>query len=80
MSRIRIDGYPIGCPAVHGEGYCPFCGGGWPGTKSPSGKIISAIKNGDLLPMNLGCGTLEAQAEFLQDYFIRMFLIEKGVI
>lgn len=80
MPRIKIEDLPIGCPAAHSEGNCPQCGGGWPGTKSPSKKIISAIKNGDLLPMNLGCGTLEAQAEFLQDYFIRMFLIEKGVI
>jgi len=71
MSRIRIDGYPIGCPAVHGEGYCPFCGGGWPGTKSPSRSLIKAAQEFKLNPDNLGCGTLVEQGKFLVNHFSR---------
>ena len=71
MPRIRVDGYPIGCPAVHGEGYCPFCGGGWPGTKSPSAVLIKAAKKGGLNPVRLGCGTLEEQGKFLVAHFSR---------
>ena len=69
MPRIRIDGYPIGCPAVHGEGNCPFCGGGWPGTKSPSESLVKAAQELKLNPDNLGCGTLVEQGKFLVNHF-----------
>lgn len=69
MPRIRIDGYPIGCPAAHGEGNCPLCGGGWPGTKSPSESLIKTAREFKLRPKSLGCGTLVAQGRFLVNYF-----------
>lgn len=69
MPRIKIDGYPIGCPAVHGEGYCPFCGGGWPGTKSPSESLIKSAREFKLKPENLGCGPLTDQGRFLVKHF-----------
>lgn len=69
MPRIRIEGTPIGCPVIHGEGNCPRCGGGWPGTKSPSEVLVKAAKEGRLNPDKLGCGTLTEQGKFLQAYF-----------
>lgn len=63
--RIRVDGVAIGCPVVHGEGSCPHCGGGWPGTRSPSRSLIREAREGTLNPALLGCGNLQAQAEFL---------------
>lgn len=71
MPRIKIDGFPIGCPATHGEGNCPLCGGGWPGTTSPSRALIKAAEKGRLNPGRLGCGTLEEQGKFLVAYFSR---------
>lgn len=69
MPRIRIDGYPIGCPAAHGEGYCPFCGGGWPGTKSSSASLVKSAREFKLRPESLGCGTLVDQGKFLVNHF-----------
>lgn len=69
MPRIKIGGYPIGCPAAHGEGYCPFCGGGWPGTKSPSESLIKSAREFKLRPESLGCGTLVDQGKFLINHF-----------
>ena len=69
MSRVRIDGYPIGCPAAHGEGNCPLCGGGWPGTKSSSESLVKSAREFRLRPENLGCGTLAEQGRFLVNHF-----------
>lgn len=69
MPRTRIDGYPIGCPAAHGEGNCPLCGGGWPGTKSPSGSLVKAAREFKLKPEKLACGTLTDQGIFLVNHF-----------
>ena len=55
-----------------------MCGGSWAWEQNLPAENYFSNKNGDLLPMDLGCGTLETQAEFLQDHFIRMFLIERG--
>ena len=77
MSRIRIEGIPIGCPAIHGENNCPRCDGGWPGTKSPSAVLIKAAKEGKLHPNKLGCGPLMKQGELLVVHFSRN---RKGVI
>lgn len=71
MPRIKIEGFPIGCPAIHGEGNCPFCGGGWPGTTSPSRALIKAAEKGRLNPDRLGCGILEEQGKFLVAHFSR---------
>ena len=73
MPREKIHDLPIGCPIIHGEVSCPRCGGGWPGTKSPSKALIEAAKKGRLNPKNLGCGTLERQGEFLVAYFSRVW-------
>lgn len=65
MPRILIDGTPIGCPAIHGEGNCPMCGGGWPGTTAPSESLVRAARAGRLRPELLGCGPLISQAQHL---------------
>lgn len=69
MPRIIIDGTPIGCPVAHGEGNCPMCGGGWPGTDVPSKKLVGLARRGQLKPELMPCGTLGIQAEFLLEYF-----------
>lgn len=67
--RERIDGVAIGCPVQYGEGNCPFCGGGWPGTESPSEELIESAQTGALKPEKLACGTLQIQGRFLVNHF-----------
>jgi len=67
--RLRVDGREIGCPASHGEAPCPRCGGNWPGTRSPSSKIIDRAKRKTIKSGDMGCGVLEEQVEFLIRYF-----------
>lgn len=76
MTRIKIEDFPIGCPVIHGEGNCPFCGGGWPGTKSSSESLVKSAREFKLRPENLGCGTLTSQGKFLVNHF---FWNGKGV-
>jgi len=69
--RLTVDGNAIGCPVAHYEGPCPMCGGGWPGTKMSSVKLIEAAKNGGIRPEMLGCGVLEQQVAGLLAYYAR---------
>lgn len=67
--RRRVGGVAIGCPVTHNEPACMMCGGGWPGTKSPSEEIIKAVEKNVLNPDKLGCVVLVNQVNFLIRFF-----------
>jgi hypothetical protein len=57
--------HTLGCPVANGAAPCNhLCGGGWPGTKVTSDKMLKALRQGKLIPEFLGCGPLQEQARY----------------